>query len=329
MEKPIPTILKVKLVCNESYSNDDIHDGILDSDREILNNDAEVLDVIKKSGTRAAATDLAILSGAYILSFQRTNDGDFACDFWAVSSYNVQSIVENPETYVPIVSCYGNISKASPFSRDVSIRPALLENEAAKITPTAEWRSYNGIHIVEYGEYPQTVVDENTETILESLYNTGKLETTGKSYTFYGTPLKDEDSKFKPDPHAEYMYQGKKYVRVVAKPENQMNRLSDGREVKEGKAYWVEVQPIEWMKDKKSGILISRKCLIAGIQHDTKPKYAGNFAATFIRYYLDTYFMNEMQPSGAKEQEIGPKTIGHQYQITPEALNSEIILQHE
>lgn len=322
MEKPNPTILRVKQVCNEGYSNDDIHDGILDSDREILNNDTEVLDVIKKSGTRAAPTDLAVLLGTYMLPFQRTNEGDFACDFWAVSSYNYQSFKTKPELYVPIVSCYGNISKASPFSRNVSIRPALLENEAAKITPTAEWRSYNGIHIVEYGEYPQTVVNEDTANILETLYNVEQLEVTGKNYTFDGAALKDEDAKFKPDPHPEYTHQGKKYVRVIARPESQMNKLSDGKDMEEGKAYWVEVQPIEWMKD-KSGILISRKCLLAGIQYDTKPKYTGNFGASFIKYYLNTYFMEEMQPS--KINEIEPKTIGHQYQVTQKALNSEVI----
>ena len=148
------------------------------------------------------------------------------------------------------------------------------------------------------------------------------METTGKSYTFDGIPVKDEDSKFKPDSHPEYIYQGKKYVRVVAKPESQLNRLSDGKDVEEGKAYWVQVQPIEWIKD-KSGILISRKCLIAGIQYDTKPKYRGSFAASFIKYYLDTYFMGEIQPSKVKE--IGLEVVGHQYQITQKALNSKVI----
>ena len=94
----------------------------------------------------------------------------------------------------------------------------------------------------------------------------------------------------------EYEMDGKRYIRVLGRPsDSQYSTLSTREQVKDGKPYWVEVQPIEWLMD-ESGWMIAKKCLFAGIQFDTKKKYDGDFSKTFMKHYLDTYFAKEMMP---------------------------------
>ena len=71
--------------------------------------------------------------------------------------------------------------------------------------------------------------------------------------------------------------------------------LSTGEKVETEKPYWLQVQPIEWLKD-PSGIWISKKALFSGIQFDTKSYYDGDFKNTFMKKYLDTYFAKEIEP---------------------------------
>ena len=103
---------------------------------------------------------------------------------------------------------------------------------------------------------------------------------------------------------------GKRYIRVLGRPADYDSKLSTGERVKKGKPYWVEVQPIEWLMD-KSGWVVAKKCLFAGIQFDEKylqkswfpgrryyktALYDGDFSKTFMKHYLDTYFAKEMEP---------------------------------
>ena len=90
---------------------------------------------------------------------------------------------------------------------------------------------------------------------------------------------------------------GKRYIRVPGRPADDDSKLSTGEQVEEGKPYWVEVQPIEWLMD-RSGTMVAKKCLFAGIQFDTKSSYDDDFSQTFIKRYLDGYFAGEMQRNG-------------------------------
>ena len=66
---------------------------------------------------------------------------------------------------------------------------------------------------VNFGEYPQWVVDTNDAIELENAYNNGNLKKTGKIYTTNYVYELWSDRKFKESKHIEYEYNGRKYIR--------------------------------------------------------------------------------------------------------------------
>ncbi len=247
----------------------------------------DALDVMKRYGVRVAPTDLTVILGGDMTGGgDRTSEDDLTCASWSASSNNYNN--------VRCVSCEGDKDWFSTNSRIVPARPALLQKEAAKISPSIA-RAIAGIRVAEYGEYPQTVADERTSERLERLHSSRSLRPTGKNYTFDSVGLTDYDTPFKATSYPEYEMDGKRYIRVPGRPADSDSKLSTGEQVKEGKPYWVEVQPIEWLMD-RSGTMVAKKCLFAGIQFDTKDSYDGDFSKTSMKRYLDTYFAKEMEP---------------------------------
>lgn len=256
------------------------------NDDQIWGDDA--LEVIKRYGTKVAPTDLTvILGGGMNNSGARTYEGDLGCASWTASlGYNclVRCVYHN-----------GAVFWINSNNRWISARPALLPSEASKISPR-EASGFDGIRVAEYGEYPQTVADERTSEILERLHSLSSLRSTGKNYTFDSVALGDCYTPFKKTTYPEYKMDGKRYVRIPGRPADNASKLSTGEQVKDGKPYWVEVQPIEWLMD-RSGTMVAKKCLFAGIQFDTKNSYDGDFSKTSMKHYLDTYFAKEMEPA--------------------------------
>lgn len=247
----------------------------------------DALDVIKRYGVKVAPTDLAVILGGYMTSEDdRTSENDLTCASWSAS------LGENAS--VRCVHCKGGKIWADTHICSISARPALPPSEASKISPS-EARAVAGIRVVEYGEYPQTVANEYTCERLERLYGSKSLHQTEKSYTFDSVDLNDYNTSFKAISYPEYEMDGKRYIRILGRPADNNSKLSTGEQVEEGKLYWVEVQPIEWLMA-KNGTMVAKKCLFAGIQFDTK-HYRGDFSKTFMKHYLNTYFAKEMEPT--------------------------------
>lgn len=259
------------------------------------------LDVMKKYGTAVAPTDLTAILGGVMNSAggTKTSEGETTCASWSASSITHGDVC-------CVYSGYKTWSGAD--GRDISARPVLPPSEASKISPS-EARVLFGIRVAEYGEYPQTVADEHTSAKLERLHDSRSLRPTGKNYTFDSVGLTDYDTPFKATSYQEYEMDGKRYIRVLGRPYNDDSKLSTGEQVKEGKPYWVEVQPIEWLMD-RSGTMVAKKCLFAGIQFDTNKRYDGDFSKTSMKHYLDTYFAKEMEPTGR----VAVKTVSRDYE---------------
>ena len=264
------------------------------------------LDVMKLYGGKVAQTDLAIILGGWVTCpidhTSLSHDGP-ACISWTASPYShIYSVEGVYRTYrdedVHCLCDEFGCKKGSgypAFRRGPSARPALPPSEASKISPSNA-RTNFGICVAEYGQYPQKVADERTSEKLERLHALKSLHPTGKNYTFDSVDPEDCDTPFKAMSVPEYEMDGKRYIRVLGRPsDSQYSTLSTREQVKDGKPYWVEVQPIEWLVD-KTGWMIAKKCLFAGIQFDTKKKYDGDFSKTFMKHYLDTYFAKEMMP---------------------------------
>ena len=242
------------------------------------------LDVIKKYGILVAPTDLAVLLGGSVTSSgKRTSEGDLSCIAWTSSSSrnkDVRCLLDD-----------GKEGWGGPDGRKISVRPALSASEVYKLNPSiyldGEFR------MAEYGEFPQTVADNETSDELEELFQSKKLSQTKKTYTFDDADL-ERYKDFEPKKYPEYELDGEKYIRIFGRPANVNSRLSTGKRIEYEKPYWVHVEPIEWLVD-KSGWIVSKKCLFSGIQFDSRDLYDGNFSRTFLRIYLIGYFASEIK----------------------------------
>ena len=265
------------------------------SEGQIWGNDRESqLEVMRKYGTKAAITDLCVLTGSYLCE-----DTDYNIDedsslkgrtswFWTRSDDNdndVRAVLEN-----------GIRSNYYGFTRTGAVRPALQSSVIfSQISPNRV-RGYNGTEEVEYGEYPQYAADSRMQSILESEYNRG-MNKTGRSYTFDSVKYNDYDTGFKPVTYEEYEYQGKKYIRIRANSDFDGGKfkLSNGVEYRDGDYVWVEVSPVKWLIDDRTGILISKMGLVSGIRFlDKRTNYKGDFSRTEMKEYLDRYMIRDL-----------------------------------
>ena len=265
------------------------------SEGQIWGNSSESqLEVIRKYGTKAAITYLCVLTGSYLCE-----DTDYNIDedksltgrtsrFWTRSDDGVYHVCG--------VNLTGNRSNKHRYQRNGVVRPALQSSVIfSQISPNRV-RGYNGTEEVEYGEYPQNAADSRMQNILESEYNRG-MNKTGRSYTFDSVKYDDYDTGFKPVTYEEYEYQGKEYIRIKANSDFGSNKfkLSNGVEYRNGDYVWVEVSPVKWLIDDRTGILISNKGLVSGIRFlDKNLDYTGDFDRTEMKEYLDRYMLRDL-----------------------------------
>ena len=258
------------------------------------NNSESQLEVISKYGTKAAITDLCILTGGYLYEYtdynideDRSLTGRTSC-FWTRSDDGDNDVRE--------VDADGDRVDVYRYKRYDVVRPALQSSVIfSKISPNRV-RGYNGTEEVEFGEYPQNAADSRMQNILESEYKRG-MSKTGRSYTFDSVKNYDDNTGFKPVTYEEYKYQGKKYIRIKANSYFAGGKfmLSNGACYRNGDYVWVEVSPVKWLIDDKAGILISKKGLVSGIRFlDKKTDYEGDFNRTEMKEYLDKYMIKDL-----------------------------------
>ena len=265
------------------------------SEGQIWGNDKESqLEVIRKYGTKAAITDLCVLTGSYLCE-----DTDYNIDedsslkgrtswFWTRSDDNADD--------VRTVIGTGDRNGTYRYRRDGAVRPVLQSSVIfSQISPNRV-RGYNGTEEVEYGEYPQYAADSRMQSILELEYNRG-MKKTGRSYTFDSVKYDDYDTGFKPVTYEEYEYQGKKYIRIKANSDFGGNKfkLSNGAFYRDDDYVWVEVSPVKWLIDDRTGILVSKIGLVSGIRFlGRNHNYKGDFSRTEMKEYLDRYMIHDL-----------------------------------
>ena len=263
------------------------------------------LQVMKDYGTKTGMSDLAIVLGG-LMGSDETIDDQRTGYVWSASS--------DGDGDVRTVTDDGGRNDCAPDGRDGGARPALPSSVTSSIKPSEArlTRKISGVQVVEYGEYPQTIAPEEINQALESAFSSGKLKATGKKYTFDGEEMDAYDTPFSAKEYAEYQHNGKRYIRVEARPCDGDSVLSNGNTPEIGEACWIEVQPIEWLKD-PSGVWVARQALFAGVQFDKSESYDGDFAKTDMKQYLQNHFAKEMQAGLAKTTApdapvVGPQT---------------------
>ena len=265
------------------------------SEGQIWGNDKESqLEVIRKYGTKAAITDLCVLTGSYLCENTDYNiDEDSSLKgrtswFWTRSDDNANDVRAVAED--------GNMYDRYSHIRHGVVRPVLKSSVIfSQISPNRV-RGYNGTEEVEYGEYPQYVADSRMQSILELEYNRG-IKKTGRSYTFDSVKYDDYCTGFKPVTYEEYEYQEKKYIRIRANSDFGGNKfkLSNGAFYRDDDYVWVEVSPVKWLIDDRTGILVSKIGLVSGIRFlGRNHNYKGDFSRTEMKEYLDRYMTHDL-----------------------------------
>ena len=275
-------------------------------EEDIWGNNA--LEVMQAYGTKVGVSDVAIALGTCMGSGTKNSAGVASGYAWSASSYK--------NVNVRTVDLDGAKNCFNPNRRIAAGCPALPFSATSKICPNnmKTMRLANGktVQICEYGAYPQTVAPKSISQELEAQYQKNALKTTGKTYTFDSVELDAYSTGFTPRNCAEYMFNGKRYVRIKGKPYDRNSVMSDGTSVQKGQAYWFEVQPIEWLMDPK-GMWVSRQALFAGIQFDTKNEYNGNFANTTMYNYLQKHFAKEMEAQKEFTETLSRLAIRNRY----------------
>ncbi len=261
------------------------------TEEQIFDNDQ--LDILKKYGTKCAITDFSILLGGYVARDYYTSEGNSRKD--RTGWWWTKTPCDND---VRLVNTDGSSAWDHCIERLSGARPVLPYSSISRVSSN-KVRGKNGILEVEYGEYPQDIVDEYLAFRLERAFllmshSSSGMKETGKSYITDSVSYIDTDIPFKARTHTEYEYDGKKYIRFIGNINCNGKVLSDGRTIQNGNVYWVSVEPIKWMVDEKADIALSKKIIFSGVQFNRKSNYKGDFARTDIKEFMDKYFSKEI-----------------------------------
>ncbi len=263
------------------------------------------LDIFKKRGAQAVITDFSILLGGGVSNNYVHNDNALENRtgyYWTRT--------EDGTNDMRIVGASGYLRNFWAGARSYGARPVLPFTSADSIPSNEEVakKAEDGILEVEYGYYPQRAVSKDMQGILEKIYKSGNISTTGNSYTTDSTPVNEYDTPFQRQTYQEYEHNGKRYVRVKANFATDRSvrpKLSNGEQYKDGDYVWVEVSPVKWLVDEKEKVMITDKIIFAGVQFNDMHKYdTKHFDNTEMKKFLDEFFSRDLMQS----RDIGEQT---------------------
>ena len=256
--------------------------------------ESDKLDILKKRGTKAAITDFSVLLGGWVSDYHTDNDSSLEGRtgyYWTKS--------DDGDNDARVVNADGNRDSLTVDGRNGGARPALPFSSISEIPTNGESgkRARDGILEVEYGYYPQKAVSKDMQERLERAYKTGSISRTRNSYTTDSVAYDNYDTPFQPQTHQEYEYNGKRYVRVEANSYYDGNdfTLSNGEQYRDGDNVWIEVQPVKWLVDEKSRMMITEKLIFAGVQFNRERNYhTRDFDKTDIKTFMDKYLSKDL-----------------------------------
>lgn len=257
------------------------------------------LDVFKYNGVAASITDFAILLGGYV-NHSLNPQGERNVSYFTKTAR---------KDYIIFVSTDGHSSElhGNFKARTIGSRLVLPIASIEKDLPSLDREKSDLSLEVSYGEYPQKACDKDFQLKLEELYKSNLLNKTGKSYTVDSRKYYEYDFEFLKKQYEEYEYNGKKYIRVIAN--TAYVTLSNGKVYNYGDVAWVEVNPIKWLVDTKTKLMVAKHILFAGIQFDNGYNYKFGFNKTNLGKYIKNIFSKDIIPSKIKsvKKEVSKK----------------------
>ena len=247
-------------------------------------------------GEKARITDFASLLGCY-----RHKDG--IGEWWTKTPYHDIEVYYGDDEYdddfndelLCVINKDGKENFKFQWERFAGGRPAFSISSVFSKESKKKLED-SGVKEFGYGEYPQTIVDEEYSKELERLYSSNSLIITGRNYTTDSAEAMDDVSKFKAKMHIEYEYNGRQYIRFVYDDSSVDGfNLSDGRKLERGKIYWVAVEPIVWLLDLKADIALSKKLIFSGVQFESSSNNEKiDFERSTIKKFMDKCLSKEI-----------------------------------
>lgn len=153
---------------------------------------------------------------------------------------------------------------------------------------------YLDYFIVQYGEYPQTLVDSEHANKLEKKFLQKMIHPTGKTYTSIHQECKPLGGIRKLE-YTEYEYEGSKYIRMYTFDKKALysNCSHFSRKFDRNvESIWIKVEPVEWYVDKKTGKAICMKNLFF-----SEPVGTDFISVENMNRYISKCFEKEIVPS--------------------------------
>ena len=237
------------------------------------------LEILRKRGREAQVTDYAALLGAFKEDFN--NDLGY---YWTKTydSYDGVStiVLDGQDDFFASV-------------RDCSVRPAIKYLSLDDVLVSN--RASDGVLEVEYGYYPQRAVRYSMQSTLETAFINNEISKTNNKFTVYPIRIIDDEEIFEQKIIDEYIYNGERYVRMIASPwRGHTAKLSSDELYNEGDVVWVKVEPVKWWIDEKKKVMLTEKLLFSGLKFNNKERYDCTFEETDIYKYMNTVFAKEL-----------------------------------
>lgn len=231
------------------------------------------LDVIKKFGRTTYATDFCIYQGC-TCSDSFEPDGVHCA--WSTMS---EIIGWNKFIYYKIDGVESNCSiKDYTY---LGVRPVIKYSDVSYMCRDIGINPYCVREIV-FGEYLQTKVDYYLNKEITEADSNNKLKPTGKCYS-------SSNRYMGSDKLIEYEYKGNKYVKMPVV-------FSKDTSIKPGDFMWVKVEPIVWLLDEQSDLLISKYALFSSVPMEVVDEYNLSFTNSSLDRFLNEYFAKEIMP---------------------------------
>ena len=274
-------------------------------------------EIFKKHGTKAAITDSGILLGGYVSDEHYIND-NYSLDnrtgwYWTKTDNGYNEIccineIGEDEYYQQTIH-FGGVRITLPYTELFDIATSKISDD-----------------IFEYGEYPQQAAPRKIQHELENLYKVNALTKTNKTYPRLIREYEKEKIQFSTTHQEEYLYNGKKYIRVIADTfyDNEYITLSNRQKCRSKDAIWVEIQPISWIIDEKKNIAITEKILFSGIQFNNKTNYKGDFSSSLLKSYIDREFAHNIIPSKIMTPYRRPNKETLEFELQEETISGTI-----
>lgn len=247
----------------------------------------QILEIFKNSNAKASITDFAILLGGYVSNDSYTIEGynlmNRAGYYWTQNTNNNE--------YAYVIDSNGAEDWINTNSRDCGGRPVIPLSQISKIASNKTVDQDGNVEI-DCFYYPGKVAPVAHQIYLESLYQHNYLLTKDNYYTTDSKKYNDYNSHFSATSYNEYEHDGKRYIRVKANSCFDRFTLSNRETYHNNNFVWVEVNPLKWIIDEKTGIAISKNIIFAGVSFLDINKFMNEYLAKNLEQSIN-YSSNE------------------------------------